>query len=326
MPSSVLAEALRGLRVTTDPRVLVGIAGSDDAGVVRVSNELAIVQTVDFFTPIVDDAYDFGRIAATNAISDVYAMGGTPICSLNIAAFPIETVDVTILARILSGGDAVATAAGIAIVGGHTIKADEPIYGMAVTGTIHPDKIVTNGGARPGDILVLSKPLGTGILTTARKKDHIDEATLGPAIAAMTTLNARASAVMLANGVHAATDITGFGLVGHGGEMARASGVAIEVDAGAVPHFPHVLDLIARDVIPGGTRTNLADHAVFVRYADSVDDTHRVLMSDAQTSGGLLMAFAPADAQRALAELDPATMPAIVGRVLDGPAGTVFIR
>jgi len=323
VPASVLAQALRGLSLPDDPNVLVGIATNDDAGVYRISDDVALVQTVDFFTPIVDDPFDFGRIAATNAISDVYAMGGTPRTALNIAAFPVESLGTEILARILAGGAAVAEAAGVAIVGGHTIKSDEPKYGMAVTGTIDPRRIVTNGGARPGDLLLLSKPLGTGILTTAHKRDLIDDAALAPAIEAMTALNRRAAAVMLAHDVHAATDITGIGLVGHGVEMARASGVALAFDASAVPCFARVLELIARDVIPGGTRSNLDDHAVFTQYAPEVDTAHRVLLSDAQTSGGLLMAFAPDDARRALAGRMPAV---VVGEVLAGPAGTILVR
>jgi selenide,water dikinase len=326
VPASELARALRGLLPPTDPNVLVGIAGSDDAGVYRLTDELAIVQTVDFFTPIVDDPYDFGRIAAANAISDVYAMGGTPRTALNIAAFPVETLGTEILARIFAGGAEVAAAAGVSIVGGHTIKSDEPKYGMAVTGTLRPDAVVTNDGARPGDLLLLSKPVGTGILTTARKRDLIDDAALAPAIASMTRLNDRACAAMLAHHVHAATDVTGFGLVGHAGEMARASGVALAFDARSIPVFEGVLDLIARDVVPGGTRTNLTDHAAFTEYAPQLGEVYRVLASDAQTSGGLLMSFAPADAHRALAALADLGTAAIVGEVLAGPPGTVFVR
>ncbi|HEY4442578.1 MAG TPA: selenide, water dikinase SelD [Candidatus Elarobacter sp.] len=326
VPSSDLARALKDLPAPTDPNVLVGIATSDDAGVYRLSDELAIVQTVDFFTPIVDDPYDFGRIAAANAISDVYAMGGTPISALNIAAFPVETLGTAILAEIFAGGADVARAAGVSILGGHTIKSDEPKYGMAVTGTLRPDRAVTNSGARPGDLLLLSKPVGTGVLTTARKRDLIGDSDLAPAIASMTRLNDRACAVMLAHGVHAATDVTGFGLAGHGGEMARASGVALAFGAHAVPVLDGVLELIARDVVPGGTRTNMADHAAFTVYEPGVADVYRVLISDAQTSGGLLMAFAPADAQRALAALADLGTAAIVGEVLPGPAGTVFVR
>ncbi|MEA2688317.1 MAG: selenide, water dikinase [Candidatus Eremiobacteraeota bacterium] len=310
----------------TDPNVLVGHATSDDAGVYRLSADLALVQTVDFFTPVVDDPYDFGRIAAANALSDVYAMGGTPITALNVAAFPVEELGTEILARILEGGAAVAAEAGVVILGGHTIKDAEPKYGLAVTGTIHPDRVVTNAGARPGDLLLLSKPLGTGILTTARKRDVIDDDALAPAIASMARLNDRAARAMLAHGVHGATDVTGYGLVGHGGEMARASGVALGIDAHRVPLFAGVLDLIAQDAVPGGTRDNLAEHASFAEYAGTVSQAHRIAFSDAQTSGGLLIAIAPDGAQRVLDELADLGTAAIVGEVLDGPAGTVFVR
>jgi selenide,water dikinase len=305
---------------------LVGHATSDDAGVYRVNAELALVQTVDFFTPVVDDAFDFGRIAAANALSDVYAMGGIPLTALNIAAFPVEDLGTELLGEILAGGAAVAAEAGVVILGGHTIKDAEPKYGLAVTGTISPDRVVTNGGARPGDTLLLSKPLGTGILTTARKLDFISDAELAPAIAQMTRLNDRASRAMVAHGVHGATDVTGYGLVGHAGEMARASGVALAFDAHRVPLLDGVLELIARGAVPGGTRDNLAEHARYTDYADSVSEEHRIALSDAQTSGGLLIAIPRDGAERVLAELHDAGIAAIVGEVLDGPAGAVFVR
>ena len=326
VPASELARALHGLPAPTDPNVLVGISTNDDAGVYRLSDELAMVQTVDFFTPIVDDPYDFGRIAAANAISDVYAMGGKPLTALNIAAFPVETLGTEILSAILAGGAAVAATAGVSIVGGHTIKSDEPKYGMAVTGTIHPDRVVTNRGARPGDTLLLTKTVGTGILTTAHKRELIDDRALGPAIASMTRLNDRASVAMLAHGVHGATDVTGYGVVGHAGEMARAAGVALAIDARKVPLFDGVLELIGRDVIPGGTRANLDDHAAFVHYADDVPHAFRVAMSDAQTSGGLLIAISREGAERILEDLHDLGTVAIVGEVLEGPAGAVLVR
>jgi selenide, water dikinase len=310
----------------TDPNVLVGHATSDDAGVYRLTNDLALVQTVDFFTPVVDDAFDFGRIAAANALSDVYAMGGTPLTALNVAAFPVEELGTELLGEILAGGAAIAAEAGVVILGGHTIKDAEPKYGLAVTGTIRPENVVSNAGARPGDTLLLSKPLGTGILTTARKRDLIADAQLAPAIAQMVRLNDRASRAMLAHGVHGATDVTGYGLVGHAGEMARASGVALAFDAASVPLFDGVLELIAGGAVPGGTRDNLAEHARFTQYADGVDEAHRIVLSDAQTSGGLLIAIPRAGAERVLAELRDLGTAAIVGEVLDGPAGTIFVR
>jgi len=284
-----------------DRNILVGIATRDDAGVYLLRDDLALVQTVDFFTPIVDDPFDFGRISAVNSLSDVYAMGGTPLTALNICAFPVETVDLAVLARIMEGGATIAKQAGVALLGGHTVKDEEPKYGWAVTGIVDPKRIVTNAGARPGDVLILTKPLGTGILTTALKRDRISAAALAPAVDAMLTLNAAASRAMVDVGVHAATDITGFGLLGHAGAMMEASGVAFEFRAGAVPLFDGVLELIRADVVPGGTKDNMKAHAEFTTFDSGVDAALRVALSDAQTSGGLLIAVPPerADALRA---------------------------
>jgi selenide,water dikinase len=318
IPSDVLARVLRNFPKTGDERVLVGFGTSDDAGVFLVRDDLALVQTVDFFTPIVDDPYDYGRIAAANALSDVYAMGGTPITALNIVAFP-ENLDHAILERILAGGAEIALQAGVAIVGGHSIKSDEPKYGMAVTGTVDPRNIVTNAGARPGDILLLTKPIGTGILTTALKRGAIDSQQLADAIAWMTRLNRSACTAMLAAHAHAATDVTGFGLLGHAGEMARASGVQIVIDARAVPLMPRVLDLIAGDAIPGGTRTNAESHAAFTTFDASVAPETRIALSDAQTSGGLLIAVAPETVDTLMADLRAGdALDAVVGEVRRG--------
>ena len=306
-----------------DANVLVGIATSDDAGVYRLSDDLALVQTVDFFTPVVDDPYDFGRIAAANALSDVYAMGGTPLTALNIAAFPIDELGHELLGRILEGGAAIAAQAGVAVIGGHTIKDAEPKFGLAVTGTIRPGHVVTNAGARPGDLLLLSKPVGTGILTTAAIRDEIGQGDLAPAIAAMSTLNDRASRSMLAHGAHGATDVTGYGLLGHGVEMARASGVALAIDARKVPLFEGVLELIGRDVVPGGTRDNVREHERYTEFLPDVDPRLRIALSDAQTSGGLLVSIPRSGADAMLAELEGA---AIIGEVLEGPAGAILVR
>jgi selenide,water dikinase len=268
----------------TDPNVLVGIATSDDAGVYRLSEDLALVQTVDFFTPIVDDPYDFGRIAAANSLSDIYAMGAKPLTALNIATFPVDDLDLEILARILEGGAAVAKEAGIVILGGHTVKDPEPKYGMAVTGTIHPDKIVTNAAARPGDSLILTKPLGTGILSTALKRGLIDDAGIASAVGWMARLNAKASAAMISVGVHAATDVTGFGLLGHAGEMARGSGVRIELHASRVPFHDRALEWIEGGCIPGGTRDNAVEHAKFTEFDADVAESMRLGLSDADCS------------------------------------------
>jgi selenide,water dikinase len=313
-----LRSVMERVSPATNAHVLVGYGDSDDAGVYLLRDDVGLVQTVDFFTPIVDDPYDFGRIAATNALSDVYAMGGRPLSALNIVAFP-EDLDLAILAQILEGGANVARNAGVAILGGHTIKDAEPKYGMAITGIVDPRRIVTNAGARIGDALVLTKPLGTGILTTARKRDAIAPEDLDEAVAAMTTLNDRAAEAMLAAGAHAATDITGFGLLGHAENMARASRVRLIFDSTAMPFMKRVLELIAGGIVPGGTRHNAQTHATFTDFAPSVPEEVRIGLSDAQTSGGLLISIARENLATLVAELnDRSTIAAVVGEVRSG--------
>ncbi len=294
----------------------MGYGTSDDAGVFRVRADLALVQTVDFFTPIVDDPYDFGRIAAANALSDIYAMGAVPLTALNICAFPIEALGTAILASILAGGAAIAREAGVAIVGGHTIEADEPTYGLSVTGRVHPEKIVKNAGARVGDILLLTKPVGTGVLATALKKDAIGEAKMADAVTWMTSLNAAASKAMIACDAHAATDVTGYGVLGHAGEMARASGVRIRISASNVPVYSLARELAGIGIAPGGSRNNAREHAAFTAFSRDVPADLRVLLSDAQTSGGLLIAVAPERVEelRALLRASGA-LDAVVGSV-----------
>ena len=311
----------------TDPRILVDAATRDDAAVFRFTADRAIVATVDFFTPIVDDAYDFGRIAAANAFSDVYAMGATPLLALNLVGWPRDTLPYDLLGEVLRGGADVARAASAFVLGGHSIDDPEPKYGMAVIGEVHPDRIVTNAGARPGDALVLTKPIGTGVLTTALKRDLLPESELAPAVAAMTTLNAAAARAMLAVGVHAATDVTGFGLLGHLHSLLEASGAAAEVTAHAVPLLPHARDMAARGAVPGGTQRNLTSLADSVSFAAGVDETARVLLSDAQTSGGLLIAVAPDRVAGLVAGLERAGSPAaaVIGRVVAGPPGRVVV-
>ena len=311
--SSVLAQVLAGLPPIDDPDVLVGTSTADDAGVYRLSAEQALVQTVDFFTPIVDDPRSFGRIAATNALSDVYAMGAAPLCALAIAAFP-EDGDLAIFADILAGGVEKAHEAGIHVIGGHTIKDPEPKYGLAVSGLVHPRRIVRNSTARDGDLLFLTKPLGTGILTTARRRDEIDDRDLASAIASMETLNRGASEAMISlnrqhprEPVHAATDVTGFGLLGHLHEVARASGLGFEVRAAQVPFFDRVLELARRDIVPGGTRANLnAALAAGVSFEASLTAPMQLALCDAQTSGGLLIAVDPTHAEELAERLNQA--------------------
>jgi selenide,water dikinase len=274
---------------------------------------------VDFFTPIVDDPYDFGRIAAANALSDIYAMGAEPLSALNLVAFPLERLGPAVLAEILRGGGDVVRAAGALLVGGHSIDDPEPKYGLAVTGTVHPDAVLTNGGGRPGDALVLTKPLGVGAVTTALKRGAGGAAALLPvAIEVMTTLNADAARAARAAGAHGMTDVTGFGLLGHLREMAAASGVAAEVDAAAVPAIDGVEALLRDgDAVSGGSRRNRAHAEAFARFADDVPEWRRRLVCDATTSGGLLVAL---PVERA------GEVPgAVVGRLLEGPAGTIEV-
>jgi selenide,water dikinase len=287
----------------------------------------AIVATVDFFTPIVDDPYDFGRIAATNAFSDLYAMGATPLFALNLVGWPRDTLPFELLGEVIRGGADVARAAGAFVLGGHSVDDAEPKYGMAAIGEVHPDRIVTNAGARPGDALVLTKPLGTGVLTTALKRDLLTEAELAPAVTAMTTLNAGAARAMLAVGVHAATDVTGFGLLGHLRTLLEASGAAAEVRAAAVPLLPRAREVADRGAIPGGTERNVANVADAVRFASSVDGTTRLLLADAQTSGGLLIAVAAERVDALVAALAREGTPAadVIGRVVAGKPGAIAV-
>lgn len=292
-----LAQVLSQLQTARDPRVLVGFDTCDDAGVYQLSPELALAQTVDFFTPMVDDPYQFGAIAAANALSDLYAMGAQPLTALNIFAFPTGSMPTEVVAAILRGGADAAAEAGVAILGGHTIEDPIPKYGMAVTGSVHPRRILTNAGGRPGDRLILTKPLGTGIVTTALKHGVWSSEQAWPAIKSMMRLNKAAGAVLTKRGAHACTDVTGFGLLGHLWEMCRASGVGAEISWSAVPVFDGVLDLALADEVPGGSERNL-DHLVpHLDVAEELDRPRLLILADAQTSGGLLMAVASDDAE-----------------------------
>jgi selenide, water dikinase len=309
-----LRPIVAGLPAVTDPRVLVAANTSDDAGVVQLTESLALVQTVDFFTPIVDDPYAFGRIAATNALSDVYAMGGTPVSALNLVAFPLETLGGDVLREILRGGADACAAAGASIVGGHSIDDSEPKYGLAVTGIVDPRAVLTNAGGQAGDVLVLTKPLGAGTISTALKRGIA--APEAAAIEVMTTLNDVAAAQARVAGAHALTDVTGFGLLGHTHELAAASGLAAEIDASAVPAIEGVLELLhdAR-TLAGGSRRNRADADTFTTWADGVPDARRRLVTDAMTSGGLLAALPPG------AQIDGWP----VGRLVPGTPGTIRV-
>lgn len=313
--------------LATDPRILVDASSRDDAAVIRLTADRAIVATVDFFTPIVDRAYDFGRIAAANALSDVYAMGATPLFTLNLVGWPRDTLPLELLGEVLRGGTDVVREAGAFIAGGHSVDDPEPKFGMVAVGEAHPDRIVTNAGAKPGDALVLTKPIGTGVLTTALKRDLLTEADVAPAVAAMATLNAGAARAMLAVGVHAATDVTGFGLLGHLHNMLNASGTVGEISARAVPLLPRAREMAERGAIPGGTTRNLESLAETVAFAAGVDPIDRVLLADAQTSGGLLIAVAGDRAGALVAALEREGTPAaaVIGRVVAGKAGRVSV-
>ena len=308
------------LPAATDPRLLVGAPTGDDAAVFALSETLALVQTIDFFTPLVDDPYDFGRIAAANALSDVYAMGGRPITAMNVVAFPLEQLGADVLAAILRGGLDVVTEAGASVVGGHSIKDDEPKYGMAVTGTVDPRRIVTNAGGVAGDVLVLTKPLGVGAIVTAAKRGTAGPELVAAATAVMTQLNADASRAALDAGVHAMTDVTGFGLLGHLHNVARESGLAAELDAAAVPAIAGVEALLQdAGAVSGGSARNAEWAQTFAMIDLAVPAWRARLITDATTSGGLLAAVPPQMA-------DAVAGGTVVGRLIDGRPGTISVR
>jgi selenide, water dikinase len=299
------------------PDLLVGINTGDDAGVFRLSDELAIVNTVDFFTPVVDDPFTYGQISAANALSDVYAMGGVPRTALNIVCWPQSGMPGEMLAEIMRGGAEKAREAGVVIVGGHSVADEEVKFGMAITGVIDPRCIVRNVGALPGDALLLSKPLGTGILMTAFKRDCLPEDQYTAAVQSMIMLNAAAAAAMLKHNVHAATDITGFGLVGHAMKMAEGSGVTITFEESDLPLLPGVIELVREGMIPGGGKRNREFYESQVRIGDEVADELAEIAFDPQTSGGLLIAVPTNEATALLADLQASGHrdATIVGRV-----------
>lgn len=281
------------LPAITDGNVLVGASNEDDAGVYRISDDTAVVLTTDFFTPIVDDPYWFGAIAAANSLSDVWAMGARPLVALNIAMFPHQSEFFPLLQRIMQGGIDKMSEAGVSIVGGHTIRDREPKFGYTVMGLVHPDKVLHNAKARPGDALVLTKKIGTGVISTGLKAGKCDEALIKEFTLSMATLNRTAAKIMVDVGVDTATDITGFGLVGHLLEVLRASDCTAQLHSGRVPFFEDAVKLAAMGMIPAGTRENRKAFDHFVAWGTDVSETERVLMNDAQTSGGLLI-FVPA--------------------------------
>ena len=308
----------------THPNLLVGTETGDDAAVYQLNEHIALIMTVDFFPPITDDPYEYGTIAAANSLSDVYAMGGTPIVALNIVGFP-AALDKDILGEILRGGYAKAAEANCIIAGGHTVDDPEPKYGLSVVGLVEPGQQVTNAGARPGDVLILTKAIGTGIITTAGKQGVADPAVLRGAVTTMATLNRAAAEAMTRVGVHACTDITGFGLMGHLRGMVRGSQVAARIQLGQVPVLPGTWDLLARGVLPGGTHRNRQSVAGSVQWHADLSDNEQLLLCDAQTSGGLLISVAADKKDQLLAELvaNGVSNPAVVGEITEGPAGQI---
>jgi len=323
-----LDRILKELPIPGDPRILVGLETSDDAGVYQLNEEVALVQTVDFLTPIVDDPFTFGQIAAANALSDVYAMGGTPLTAMNLVAFPIKTLSPSILKEILLGGLSKMKEAGVALVGGHTIEDPEIKYGLAVTGIVHPNKILTNAKALPGDRLVLTKPLGTGMMATALKGGLASEEAVRKMVESMTRLNRKASEWMKAFGAHACTDITGFGFIGHALEMASASQVGIMIQSKDIPVFPEALEYARMGLIPGGAHSNRQFFSCRVDVDSNVPALRIDLLYDPQTSGGLLISMPPGETEKLVEALkkDGEGHSCIVGEVVGGPSGKIQIR
>jgi selenide,water dikinase len=322
-----LTEVLRHLPSVVDARVLVDAATRDDAAVFRLSDDRALVATTDFFTPIVDNPRAWGAIAAANALSDVYAMGGTPLFALNLVGWPRDTVPFEVLGEVLAGAVEVTQRARCLMLGGHSVDVVEPLFGLVVIGEVHPDRTLTNAGACAGDVLVLTKPLGTGILATALKRDALIETGMADAVRSMTTLNEGAARAALAVGVSAATDVTGFGLLGHLGNILTASKVGAEVAYEALPILPHALNLATRGIVPGGTQRNLAATEGLVTWAEDLSPVERLLCVDAQTSGGLLLAVPEENVAPLLAALREAETPAaaVIGRITPGSAGQIRV-
>lgn len=314
----------------TDPNVLVGTKTADDAAVYRINDELAIIQTVDFFTPIVDDPYTFGAIAAANSLSDVYAMGGRPVLALNVVGFPLSSAEtpLSVLAEILRGGADKAKEAGIDIAGGHSVEDKEPKYGLCVMGFVHPDRIWRNVGAKPGDRLVMTKALGTGIISSAVRAGKASAVSAQKAAESMITLNQDAAEVARSVGVHACTDITGFGFLGHLKGMLNDGTVGVRVSWSAVPILEGTLDLAQRDIVPGGSRRNAKSVEADVSYDASLSEAERLILCDAQTSGGLMFAVASGKVDELLEGLRGAGVPAAeVGKfVTDAPGKIGVVR
>jgi selenide,water dikinase len=321
-----LHTALQALPLISHPNLIAGMEHAEDAGVYRLTEDLAIVQTVDFFTPIVDDPYTFGQVAAVNALSDVYAMGGQPLTAMNIVCFPVRKMDIAILQQILLGGFSKMREAGVTLVGGHSVEDDELKYGLSVTGIVHPDKVLKNRGALAGDRLILTKPLGTGIASTAVKAGMAGEALLAKSIRCMTTLNKAAAELMTAtSGVHACTDITGFGFLGHACEMVAESGVGMKINAATVPFFNEIRDFVEDGIVPAGLHRNRNFRMSMIDRKTGFPDWLVDIFFDPQTAGGLLIALAADQAEGLAAKMRAQGLSdaAIVGEIIAEPAGRI---
>jgi selenide, water dikinase len=302
-----------------DPNVLVGFDLADDAGVYQIAPDQALVQTVDFFTPVVDDPYTFGQIAATNALSDIYAMGGKPLTSLALVCFP-DKADLEILERILAGGLSKMIEAGCTVIGGHSIRDEETKFGYAVTGLVHPNKILANGGAQPGDALILTKPLGTGVISTAIKNGKAEPAWIDAAVQSMTKLNKQAAELIGSREyrVHGMTDVTGFGLIGHAREMALASNVTLRILSKDIAILPGALECIRSGQVPGGLKANREFAECVVGYESAISDELKTLLFDPQTAGGLLISIAEGDCEQVVVEMQASGIPArSIGKVTE---------
>lgn len=307
--------------------MLRGVESLDNAGVYRLSDDLAIIQTIDFFTPIVDDPYTFGQIAAANSLSDIYAMGGKPLTALNVVCFPTKSLDISVLKDILRGGLDKMREAGVILLGGHSVDDTELKYGLSVTGTVHPERLITNSGAKAGDKLVLTKPLGTGIISTALKAGAASEETMDKIAQSMAALNKEASELMQEVGVHGCTDITGFGFLGHACQMAENSGVGFKLNSASIPFFPETEEFAKGGFCPAGLHRNREFYSKSVRFAKQVPEYMQDILFDPQTSGGLLISLAPEAAQKLLDRLHKANVPeaAIIGEVVSRPRGRVVV-
>jgi selenide, water dikinase len=323
-----LDKALKGLPLTTHPNLIVGMDRVEDAGVFKLTDDLAVVQTVDFFTPVVDDPFTFGQIAVANSLSDVYAMGGKPLTAMNIVCFPIQTMDISILHEILKGGLDKMKEAEVVLLGGHSVDDQELKYGLSVTGTIDPRRILRKEGSRPGDQLIMTKPLGTGIISTAVKGELASREATDQAAKSMATLNRRASEVMQKIGVHACTDITGFGLLGHASEMIENTDIGMIINAGSVPFFAEAMKLADMGLIPAGLYKNRDFRKAMIEFEPGVSTFQNDILFDPQTSGGLLMAVPPEKADRMLDELHAVgvTSAAIIGEITDSPRAKIMVK